>query len=232
MAFTMRCALPTPGLNGADMDAQSVYPPPLKPEFFRREDESDDATFYADARLVMHIDDAAIASLSRFYGQLLPPGGAVLDLMSSWVSHLPEETLLSGVVGLGMNGHELAENSRLTERVIQDLNRDTVLPFEDNAFDGAIVTVSVQYLVRPVEVFADVGRVLRPGAPFAVAYSNRMFPSKAVAIWQMLDHRERADLIGLYFRLSGSFGPVRAIDLSPGPGGDPLVVVVAEALRA
>jgi len=214
------------------MESESRYPPPLRPEFFQRQDEKDDAGFYAEPRLVTHIDDEAIAALSRFYAAMVPPGSAVLDLMSSWISHLPAEVEFERLVGLGMNEAELAENPLLTECVVQDLNRNPALPFDDQSFDAAIVTVSVQYLVRPVEVFAEVGRTLKPGAPFAVAYSQRMFPSKAVAIWQSLEHHERADLIGLYFRLSGRFGPARAIDISPGPGSDPMVVVVAEARLA
>ncbi len=206
------------------------YPPPLRADFFRREDESDDGRFYSDARLVTHIDDGAIAALSAFYGRLIPRGAAVLDLMSSWISHLPGEIAPHAVTGLGMNAEELAANPVLTERVVQDLNREPVLPFADVSFDAAVVTVSVQYLTRPTEVFAEVGRVLRPAAPFAVAYSNRMFPTKAVAIWQAMSHGERADLIGLYFRLSGAFGQPRAYDISPGPGTDPMVVVVAESL--
>jgi len=200
---------------------------PFRREHFQRVDESDDAFFYATPRLVTHIDDAAIAAITRFYGTLIPQGGAILDLMSSWVSHLPVSGAYSSVVGLGMNAEELEANPRLSHRVVQDLNKDPVLPFGAGAFDAAVVTVSVQYLTRPVEVFAEVGRVLRPGAPFAVAYSNRMFPTKAVAVWQAFGDRDHAELIGAYFRLSGRFGPPQAYDLSPGAGADPVFMVVA-----
>lgn len=203
---------------------------PLKPEHFLRVDQSDDSAFYLEPKLVTHIDDAAIGSLSRFYGELIPGGGAVLDLMTSWVSHLPESLLLERVAGVGMNAEELAENPRLSERVVQDLNKDPELAFGDGSFDAALVTVSVQYLTRPLEVFAEVGRVLKPGAPFAVAYSNRLFPTKAVAIWRALGDREHADLIALYFRLSGRFALAQAYDISPGPGSDPMYVVVGRAL--
>ncbi len=205
------------------------YPPPLRAEYFRRADETDDALFYEQPRLVTHIDDAAIEALTSFYRQVLEGRQSVLDLMSSWISHLPADTPLERVAGLGLNAEELAENPRLTERIVQDLNANPALPFEDDSFDAAVVSVSIQYLVRPVEVFAEVGRVLRPGAPFAVAYSNRMFPTKAVAIWQQLGDIERADLIGLYFRLSGAFEDMRAFNISPGPGSDPVFLVVAKA---
>ena len=202
---------------------------PLRPEHFRRIDETDDALFYREPRLVTHIDDAAIAALTGFYGQLIAPGATVLDLMTSWVSHLPAGLRLGGVAGLGMNAVELEQNPVLTERVIHDLNRDPVLPWPDAHFDAAIVTVSVQYLLEAPSVFAEVGRVLRPGCPFAVAYSNRCFPTKAVAIWQSLNSKEHAELIGLYFRLAGRFDRPEAYDITPGPRSDPMFVVVARA---
>ncbi len=200
---------------------------PLRAEFFERQDESDDALFYREPRLVTHIDDEAIAALTAFYRQLIPDGAMVLDLMTSWVSHLPTGKPLAGVAGLGMNLVELEHNPVLTERVVQDLNKDPALPWSDATFDAAIVTVSVQYLTRPREVFTEVGRVLKPGAPFAVSYSNRCFPTKAVAIWQSLGPRDHAELIGLYFRISGRFDQPQAYNISPGPGHDPLYVVVA-----
>ena len=203
---------------------------PLLPEHFRRVDESEDSLFYREARLVTHIDDAAIAAVSMFYGELIAPGSQVLDLMSSWISHLPPGLALAGVAGLGMNAAELDENPVLTERMVQNLNANPVLPWGTGRFDAAICTVSVQYLTDPSEVFAEVGRVLKPGAPFAVAYSNRCFPTKAVAIWQALNSRDHAELIGLYFRLSGKFEQAQAFDISPGSGSDPMFVVVGRKL--
>jgi len=205
---------------------------PLLPEFVQRIDETDDALFYREPRLVTHIDDAAIAAASRFYGQLIAPGSMVLDLMTSWVSHLPDGLQIAGVAGLGMNAFELEQNPVLTERVVQDLNKNPRLPWVDGTFDAAIVTVSVQYLTNAPAVFAEVGRVLKPGAPFAVAYSNRCFPTKAIAVWQTLSSRQHAELIGLYFRLSERFGQPQAYDISPGAGSDPMFVVVARALSS
>lgn len=204
---------------------------PLRREHFRRYDETDDTNFYSEPRLVTHIDDAAIAAATAFYRQLIPAGGRVLDLMSSWVSHLAEDVQYEAVAGLGMNAVELESNPRLSERVVQDLNACSRLPWPDRTFDAAIVTVSIQYLTSPVDVFTEVGRVLKPDAPFAVTYSNRCFPTKAVAVWQMLGDREHADLIGLYFQLSGMFGEPQAFDLSPDPGrSDPLYAVVGRRL--
>lgn len=199
----------------------------LPSEYFARRDESADELFYASPRLVNHIDDAAIAAATDLYRRLLPPGGAILDLMSSWVSHLPPEARYERVVGLGMNEAELRANPRLSERVVQNLNREPRLPFADESFDGCVCTVSVQYLTRPAEVFAELGRVLRPGAPAVVTFSNRMFPTKAVAVWMSLDDRGHIDLVGSYFRRSGRFAEIRAYDASPGRRSDPLFAVAA-----
>lgn len=203
----------------------------MRPEHFRREDESPDAEFYREARFVTHIDDEAIAAAAMFYGTVLSEGGCVLDLMSSWVSHLPVDARYQEVVGLGMNEAELQRNPQLTDYTVHDLNADPVLPYTNERFDGAVCTVSVQYLLRPAEVFAEVARVLKPGAPFVVTFSNRCFPTKAVGAWRMLDDQGHANLIGLYFELSGAFDEPQAYLLrEPGRGYDPLYAIAAGAL--
>lgn len=199
----------------------------LPPDLFARDDERDDDEFYTQPRLVQHIDDGAIAAATALYRELLPVGGAVLDLMSSWVSHLPADVDYSAVVGLGMNEAELRANPRLSSYVVQSLNRQQQLPFADASFDGAICTVSVQYLTHPVEVFREVGRVLRPGAPFAVTFSNRCFPTKAVAIWLHVDDAGHMQLVRRYFDDSGAFGAARLVEPLRRRWGDPLFGVVA-----
>jgi SAM-dependent methyltransferase len=202
---------------------------PFKPSFFEREDESADPLFYVQPRLLVHIDEYAIESARRLYAELLPQGGDVLDLMSSYRSHMPPELRLHRLAGVGLNETELRENGQLTDYVIHDLNANPTLPYGDAEFDGAVVTVSVQYMTRPVEIFRDVGRVLKPRAPFVVTYSNRMFPTKAVWIWRSLDDRERAVLIRAYFREAGGFGEVTAEDRSMDTDAphDPLFAVWA-----
>lgn len=199
---------------------------PFQPEHFEREDQDVDSIFYAPPRLLAHIDNEAIAAVGRAYQDLLPAGGALLDLMSSYLSHIPRSLEYTRLAGLGMNAAELSANRQLTEFVVHDLNRDPRLPYDDDEFDGAVIAVSVQYLTQPVEVFRDVARVLRPGGPLVVVYSNRMFPTKAVRVWRMLGDRERASLIATYFKHSGGFGDVSARDYSTGRG-DPLFVVWA-----
>lgn len=205
----------------------------MPPDFFRRIDDSDDELFYSTQRLVVHIDDGAIAKVSDIYARLLPQGGAILDLMSSWRSHLPAHLRPARVVGLGMNQPEMENNPALTEIVLHNLNRAARLPFDDAEFDGAVVTVSVQYMTQPIRTFAEVGRVLKPGAPFVVTYSNRMFPTKAVAIWQNLDDYDRSKLIGRYFIESGMFENMDFIDQSAPttPMSDPIWAVVGYRTR-
>ena len=196
---------------------------------FRRSDESPDAKFYRVPRLVTHIDDAAINAVTQLYRELLPAGGRVLDLMSSWVSHLPPDIDYASVVGLGMNAVELSKNPRLTGRVVHDLNADPTLPFGDASFDAAVCCVSIDYLTRPVEVVREVGRVLAKGGPFVVTFSNRCFPTKAVAAWHQLDDAGHVELVQSYFAEAGNFADVEGFDCSPPRkmfGRDPLFAVV------
>jgi hypothetical protein len=188
---------------------------PFPERSFERADESPDTRFYEQPRLVNHIDDYAIAAVGEAYRQFLPAGGDFLDLMSSWVSHFPADMAIGSLTGHGMNMVELANNPRLSKSFVQDLNADPTLPLDDNAFDGVVICVSVQYLTRPVEVFAEIGRVLKPGAPLIVAFSNRCFPTKAVALWQSLDDAGHAQLVSVYANRAGCFDEPEAFDFSP-----------------
>ena len=198
-------------------------PLPL-PKLFRRQDESDDTLFYAEPRLVTHIDDAAIAAVTQLYRELLPENGAILDLMSSWVSHLPQEARYRHVTGLGMNRAELAANPRLDRAVVHDLNHRPHLPFDDDEFDAATICVSIDYLTRPVEVLRDLGRVVRAGGPVVITFSNRCFPTKAILPWLTLDDRDHLDLVAAMLVEAGTWVNIATFDRSPNPGlGDPAV---------
>jgi SAM-dependent methyltransferase len=201
----------------------------LPPGAFRREDETPDALFYKSARLVTHIDAGAIAAVTQLYREYFPPEGAVLDLMSSWISHLPREAAYRRVAGLGMNAEELAANPRLTEWVVHDLNRDPHLPYGDAEFDGAGICVSVDYLTQPVAVLREAGRVLRPGAPLVLTFSNRCFPTKAIALWHELDDAGHVALVKRLLTEAGNFDSIITLDRSPKGWGDPLYAVVGKA---
>ena len=207
-----------------------TQPPDFPPEWFRRQDESSDALFYDQPRLVVHIDDATIEAIRAYLSEALPADGEVLDLMSAWRSHLPY-AFAGRAVGLGMNEVELGENPQLDERVVHDLNADPRMPFDEARFDAAYVVVSIQYMTKPIEIFADVRRVLKPGAMFHVIFSDRMFPTKAIAIWRSLDPAEkRAQLIGAYFGASGGWSQPEFLDRSPSGRSDPAYIVRATKL--
>jgi len=204
--------------------------PELSEGAFGRMDETPDEEFYRTPRLVTHIDERAIATVTQLYRELFPAGGEVLDLMSSWISHLPPEVEYGRVVGLGMNETELRRNDRLDAYAVQNLNEDPRLPFGDAEFDACGVCVSIDYLTRPVEVLREVGRVLKAGAPVVITFSNRCFPTKAVAVWHQLDDRGHMRLVEGYLQEAGSFGNVRSLDRSPRRlFSDPLYAVVGEA---
>ena len=200
----------------------------FKPEHFAREDSGDDELFYLQPRLVKHIDEPACAALTDYYARALPTGGDILDLMSSYASHLPAEAVYGRVVGLGMNMRELEENEQLSERHVHNLNTHPVMPFAERTFDACILAVSVQYLTRPVEVFSDVVRVLNPDAILAISFSNRMFATKAVALWRSISDADHARLLQIYLRAAGGYQNLTFEDLSPAPEkSDPIYLVSA-----
>ena len=199
------------------------------PGFFDRADPGPDAAFYRPLRLVTHIDDGAIAAVGALYDELAVDGD-VLDLMSSWVSHFREPP--AHLTVLGMNASELRANPQAAATVVQDLNTAPHLPFADGSFDAAVCCVSVDYLIRPVEVFAEVARTLVPGAPFACTFSDRCFPSKAIRGWLVTSDEQHCEIVGRYFRLAGGYDePVIERRTPPTHRGDPLFAVWASVRR-
>lgn len=205
-------------------DGPSAFPP----GFFERQDESDDARFYAFERFVTHIDEGAIAAVGELYAELglTAPDIAVLDLCSSWISHFPIKP--GRLVATGMNAAELAANEMADEWSVADLNADPELPYADATFDAVTCAVSVDYLSRPLEVFAEVARLLRPGGPFVCTFSNRCFPTKAIRGWLSTDDRGRCAIVATYFRISERFEEPVVQHRNPGVAGDPLYAVWAQ----
>lgn len=212
---------------------------PYTAEAFQRFDESSDAGFYDQPRFVTHIDDMAIKALSEFYEESFPPSGsgaAILDMCSSWISHYPRGYEASRISGTGMNEEELKRNSILTDYTVRDLNEEPKLPYPDNTFDVVTNAVSIDYLVKPLEIMEEVLRVLKPGGLAIMSFSNRCFPTKAVSIWTATGDLDHVYIVGSYFHYAGKGGTVRfeppaAKEITKkgllGGKGDPMYVVYA-----
>ena len=200
---------------------------PFSSDDLRRQDESSDSDFYASPRFVAHIDEECITALTNVYSHIFEKDDDVLDLCSSWISHFPSSPPLSNVVGVGMNEQELARNLRLSSHVVQDLNLNSLLPFEDHSFDKVVNAVSVDYLAKPQEVFQEIFRVLKPGGIVAMSWSNRMFPTKVVNIWLRSSEEERVKIVQSYFLTCGMrYENVVGYQIFT-KGVDPLYVVIA-----
>ena len=172
---------------------------------FQREDDGTDLVFYNAPRFVQHIDDRAIEVVKGLYGGFVHDGMRVLDLMSSWTSHLPEALRLKQLSGLGLNAEELKKNKELSDWVVHDLNENPILPYKNESYDAVVCTVSIEYLIDPETVFKEIGRILRPGGMFIVTFSNRWFPEKVINIWKDLHEFERMGLVMEYFQKSEMF---------------------------
>jgi len=192
-------------------------------------DQIPDPVFARDAPGA-RIDGAAITAVTNLYREILPPGGAILDVMSGWISHLPPEAPYRRVVGVGVDRRALAENPFLDEWRVQDLNRDPVLPFANGEFDGATLCGAIQYLARPADVMREVARVLKPGSPLVVTFSNRCLATKAIACWCLLDETGHLCLIAQHFAEAGNWADVRCLDRTPPGGGQPLYGVIGHSL--
>lgn len=191
-----------PGMQARWRNQASHY---MMGNAFEREDATADSVFYHNPRFTQHLDDTALSLVKNTYNRFLSDGMQVLDLMSSWQSHIPGRHRLKRVVGLGLNQRELDRNHQLTESVFQDLNVEPKLPFPDDTFDVVLCTVSVEYLIDPLAVFDEVARVLKSGGYMVVTFSNRWFSTKAILLWKELHEFERMGLVLEYFMQTGAF---------------------------
>ncbi len=178
------------------------------------------------------IDGAAIAAVTNLYREMLPPGGAILDVMSGWLPHLPPEAPYRRVVGIGSDRRAMAENPFLDEWRVQDLNGSPALPFAPGEFDGATLCAAIQHLARPGEVIREIGRVLKPGAPLIVTFSNRCLATKPIACWCLLDEAGHLCLVAQCFAEAGNWADIRCLDKTPPGGGQPLYAVIGRSLGA
>ena len=191
-----------PGMQARWQDKQTDY---FCDNAFSRDDSTPDSKFYFQPRYTQHIDDTAIEMVRNTYDRFLDDGMRVLDLMSSWQSHLPRKTKPANCVGLGLNEKELRRNPQLTDYRVHDLNEKPILPFESDHFDVIVNTVSIEYLTSPLEIFSEIARVLKPDGYFVITFSNRWFPTKAIKIWKEIHDFERMGLVLEYFIRSGKF---------------------------
>jgi SAM-dependent methyltransferase len=209
----------------------------LKPDRRIKLDDTDDTVFYSLPRLVTHVDEGFIEQLTNLYRERLKPNTRIFDMMSSWVSHLPEEMEFAHVEGHGMNEEELAKNKRLDRYFVQDFNANPKIPLPDKDFDAVLNAVSVQYLQYPEAIFSEIHRILKPGGIAIMSFSNRMFYQKAIAAWREGTELSRVELVKSYFRLIPGFSEPEAIARSsslPGflqmlgvMGADPFYAVIA-----
>lgn len=210
---------------------------PLNPTQRNKLDETADTLFYEVPRFVTHVDAGFIQQLTDLYRDRLKPGTRIFDMMSSWVSHLPDELEFAHVEGHGMNGEELARNPCLNHYFIQDLNQNPQLPLADQSFDAVLNTVSVQYLQYPEAIFSEIHRILKPGGVAIISFSNRMFFQKAIEAWREGSEEERVKLVQQYFESTPGFTKPEAIarksslpvilQMMGVPGSDPFYAVIA-----
>lgn len=210
----------------------------LQPEQRTKLDESNDTYFYDIPRFVTHVDEGFIQRLTDLYRQRLIPHSRILDLMSSWVSHLPEDVEFDWVEGHGMNEEELAKNPRLNHYFLQNLNENSRLPLEGESFDAVLNTVSVQYLQQPEIVFGEIYRVLKPGGIAIISFSNRMFYQKAISAWRDGSESDRVELVKSYFKSVPGFSAPEVVTYAPPMPGilqmlgfamaDPFYAVIAQ----
>lgn len=212
----------------------------LQPQQRAKLDPTQDTQFYDSPRFVTHVDDGFIQQLTDLYRDRLKPNTRIFDMMSSWVSHLPDEIQFAHVEGHGLNEQELARNPRLDHYFVQDLNQTPKLPLADQDFDAVLNTVSVQYLQYPEAIFTEIHRILKPGGVAIISFSNRMFYQKAIQVWRDGTEASRVELVKRYFEAVPGFSQPEVIQrqsqvpsflqmLGVG-GGDPFYAVVASRL--
>ncbi len=189
----------------------AAYPP----EYFDKADQKDDALFYAEARLHGYLDAAAANALTTLYSEVLPENGLIFDMMSSFESYLPESMTFAEVIGLGMNSAELAANPRLTDSFVLNLNAEQALPFDSESVDAVLCANSIEYLQKPLEVFSEIHRILKPGGCIIVAVSRVAFPEKAIQAWTTSGVQERVSLLNSYFQLSAEWETINARLMPP-----------------
>ena len=207
----------------------------LSDEQRRKWDTSDDTLFYAEPRFVHHLDAAFRQRLTQLYRERIPAGAVVLDLMSSWVSHLPDDVTYASVIGHGLNQKELNANPRLSRYWVQNLNKDQQLPLDGESVDVTLIVAGWQYLQYPESIATELLRITRPGGQLIVAFSNRMFFTKAPQVWTDGSDRDHLGTITEVLMAQGWPMPTLLAEKTRATGlpglfgakGDPFFAVIA-----
>ncbi len=183
-----------------------------------KENSNDDSIFYSQPRFVHHLDNNFRRRLTTLYKEIIPKNSIILDLMSSWVSHLPPEINYKKVIGHGMNKKELQKNSRLDYYWVQDLNKNQKLPLKDWSVDFCLMVAAWQYLQEPEAVASEIKRIVKPGGSVIISFSNRAFWEKAPRIWREGGDKEHIKYIKAIL-LSQGWDKVRSIEESDNKEG-------------
>ena len=156
-----------------------------------KSDISDDGIFYQQPRFVHHLSDSFRNRLTSLYSEYLLNHHIILDLMSSWVSHLPSNISYKKVIGHGMNEAELSSNERLDRFFVQNLNKKQNMPIEDSSVDVGLIVAGWQYLQYPEKVSLELSRVIKSDSLLIISFTNRAFWTKAPNIWTYSSEEKR-----------------------------------------
>ena len=160
-----------------------------------KSDISDDGIFYQQPRFVHHLSDSFRNRLTSLYSEYLLNHYIILDLMSSWVSHLPSNISYKKVIGHGMNEAELSSNERLDRFFVQNLNKKQNMPIEDSSVDVGLIVAGWQYLQYPEKVSLELSRVIKSDSLLIISFTNRAFWTKAPNIWTYSSEEKRIEYV-------------------------------------
>ena len=158
-------------------------------------DISDDGIFYQQPRFVHHLSVSFRNRLTSLYSEYLLNHYIILDLMSSWVSHLPSNISYKKVIGHGMNEAELSSNERLDRFFVQNLNKKQNMPIEDSSVDVGLIVAGWQYLQYPEKVSLELSRVIKSDSLLIISFTNRAFWTKAPNIWTYSSEEKRIEYV-------------------------------------
>ena len=160
-----------------------------------KSDICDDEIFYQQPRFVHHLSDSFRTRLTSLYSEYLLNHHIILDLMSSWVSHLPSNISYKKVIGHGMNEAELSSNERLDRFFVQNLNKKQNMPIEDSSIDVGLIVAGWQYLQYPEKVSLELSRVIKSDSLLIISFTNRAFWTKAPNIWTYSSEEKRIEYV-------------------------------------